>query len=50
MVPAITFADRIAQTHTAEVCHAQGIAFFAGDVFGFLGYFFSDLGAHDFIE
>lgn len=34
--------------HINEVCRAHGIKFFCGDVWGFYGYFFSDLGEHEY--
>ena len=33
-----------------EICHQQGIKFLCGAVFGFYGYFFSDLGTHEYSE
>ncbi|XP_015262605.1 PREDICTED: SUMO-activating enzyme subunit 1 [Gekko japonicus] len=33
-----------------QICHKNGIKFFAGDVFGYHGYTFADLGEHDFVE
>ena len=36
------------QTLLDSACRAHGIAFFAGDVFGMLGYIFSDLGRHEY--
>ena len=32
------------------VCRSGGVNFFAGDVFGFFGYMFVDLGSHEFVE
>lgn len=34
--------------HIDAVCRANGIKFFCGDVWGFYGYFFSDLGKHEY--
>lgn len=34
--------------HINAVCRAHGIKFFCGDVWGFYGYFFSDLGEHEY--
>ena len=31
-----------------DICREKGIKFFCGDVYGFFGYFFSDLGTHEF--
>ncbi|KAL8220051.1 UNVERIFIED_CONTAM: SUMO-activating enzyme subunit 1 [Gekko kuhli] len=33
-----------------QICHKNSIKFFAGDVFGYHGYMFADLGDHDFVE
>lgn len=34
--------------HVNAVCRVHGIKFFCGDVWGFYGYFFSDLGEHEY--
>ena len=34
--------------HINNVCRTHGIKFFCGDVWGFYGYFFSDLGEHEY--
>ena len=31
------------------MCRAKGIKFFCGDVWGYYGYFFMDLGEHDYV-
>ena len=31
-----------------SICRASGVKFFCGDVWGFYGYFFSDLGFHSY--
>ncbi|KAG8448728.1 hypothetical protein GDO86_015700 [Hymenochirus boettgeri] len=33
-----------------QICHKHCIKFFAGDVFGYHGYMFADLGEHEFVE
>uniref|UniRef100_A0A8D0B4R7 SUMO-activating enzyme subunit 1 n=1 Tax=Salvator merianae TaxID=96440 RepID=A0A8D0B4R7_SALMN len=33
-----------------QICHKNGIKFFTGDVFGYHGYMFADLGKHEFVE
>ncbi|XP_048348841.1 SUMO-activating enzyme subunit 1 isoform X2 [Sphaerodactylus townsendi] len=33
-----------------QICHKNRIKFFAGDVFGYHGYMFANLGEHDFVE
>lgn len=32
------------------MCHANGVKFFAADVFGFYGFMFADLGQHKYVE
>ena len=32
-----------------EICRANHIKFFCGDVWGYYGYFFTDLGEHDYV-
>ncbi|KAJ7373165.1 SUMO-activating enzyme subunit 1 [Desmophyllum pertusum] len=36
--------------HINDICHDNGVKFFAADVFGFYGYMFADLGEHKFVE
>ena len=33
-----------------RVCRDGGVKFYAGDVFGFYGYMFADLGKHEYAE
>ncbi|KAM4641558.1 SUMO-activating enzyme subunit 1 [Discoglossus pictus] len=33
-----------------QICHKHGIKFFTGDVFGYHGYMFANLGDHEFVE
>ena len=33
-----------------HVCRDGGVKFYAGDVFGFYGYMFADLGKHEYAE
>ncbi|XP_028921137.1 SUMO-activating enzyme subunit 1 isoform X1 [Ornithorhynchus anatinus] len=33
-----------------QICHKNSIKFFAGDVFGYHGYMFANLGEHEFVE
>ncbi|XP_061453419.1 SUMO-activating enzyme subunit 1 isoform X2 [Rhineura floridana] len=33
-----------------QICHKNGIKFFTGDVFGYHGYMFANLGEHEFVE
>ncbi|KFO96119.1 SUMO-activating enzyme subunit 1, partial [Calypte anna] len=33
-----------------QICHQNHVKFFTGDVFGYHGYMFADLGEHEFVE
>lgn len=33
-----------------DICRKKGKLFFAGDVYGFFGFMFSDLGKHQYAE
>jgi len=33
-----------------QICHKNSVKFFTGDVFGYHGYMFADLGEHEFVE
>ncbi|NXW64163.1 SAE1 enzyme, partial [Eurystomus gularis] len=33
-----------------HICHQNSVKFFTGDVFGYHGYMFADLGEHEFVE
>ncbi|KAJ7303865.1 hypothetical protein JRQ81_011373 [Phrynocephalus forsythii] len=33
-----------------QICHKNQVKFFAGDVFGYHGYMFANLGEHEFVE
>lgn len=46
----VTGCSRDAMMRIDQICHQNGIKFFAGDVFGYHGYTFADLGEHDFVE
>uniref|UniRef100_A0A8C2SRJ0 SUMO-activating enzyme subunit 1 n=1 Tax=Coturnix japonica TaxID=93934 RepID=A0A8C2SRJ0_COTJA len=46
----VTGCSRDAMMRIDHICHQNGIKFFAGDVFGYHGYTFADLGEHDFVE
>ena len=37
-------------TKIDKICADNNVKFFAGDVFGYYGYMFSDLGEHDYAE
>ena len=42
-------ARRGVQARVDAVCRAHRIAFFAGSVYGFVGYLFNDIGRHEYI-
>ncbi|KFP26221.1 SUMO-activating enzyme subunit 1, partial [Colius striatus] len=46
----LTCCSRDVMVKINEICHKNSIKFFAGDVFGYHGYTFADLGEHDFVE
>ena len=37
-------------TKIDQICADNNVKFFAGDVFGYYGYMFSDLGEHEYAE
>lgn len=45
-----TCCSRSLLTRIDNICAENNIKFFAGDVFGFYGYMFSDLGEHEYAE
>lgn len=46
----LTGCSRDVSVHVNQICHQKGVKFFAGDVFGYHGYMFADLGEHEFVE
>ncbi|XP_068034303.1 SUMO-activating enzyme subunit 1 [Anomalospiza imberbis] len=46
----LTCCSRESMVRINQICHKNGIKFFAGDVFGYHGYMFADLGEHEFVE
>ncbi|NXC34168.1 SAE1 enzyme, partial [Campylorhamphus procurvoides] len=46
----LTCCSRDSMLRINQICHKNGIKFFTGDVFGYHGYMFADLGQHDFVE
>nr|XP_054759524.1 SUMO-activating enzyme subunit 1-like [Lytechinus pictus] len=36
--------------HVNQICHEAGIKFFAGDIYGFYGFSFTDLNEHSYVE
>lgn len=49
-VVCLTGCNRDTQVKVNEICHRLGIKFLAGNVFGYYGYMFADLGVHSYIE
>lgn len=49
-VVCLTCCPRDIMVSIDHLCHTHNIKFFAGDVFGYVGYMFSDLGEHEFVE
>ncbi|XP_010002782.1 PREDICTED: SUMO-activating enzyme subunit 1, partial [Chaetura pelagica] len=46
----LTCCSRDLMVKIDQICHQNRIKFFAGDVFGFHGFMFADLGDHEFVE
>ncbi|XP_068854429.1 LOW QUALITY PROTEIN: SUMO-activating enzyme subunit 1-like [Aphelocoma coerulescens] len=46
----LTCCSRESMVRINQICHKNGIKFFTGDVFGYHGYMFADLGDHEFVE
>ncbi|XP_033928066.1 SUMO-activating enzyme subunit 1 [Melopsittacus undulatus] len=46
----LTCCSRDVMVRINHICHKNSIKFFAGDVFGYHGYMFADLGDHEFVE
>ncbi|XP_038237996.1 SUMO-activating enzyme subunit 1 isoform X2 [Dermochelys coriacea] len=46
----LTCCSRCILVKVDQICHKHGIRFFTGDVFGYYGYMFANLGAHEFVE
>uniref|UniRef100_A0A8C6Z9M4 SUMO1 activating enzyme subunit 1 n=2 Tax=Nothoprocta perdicaria TaxID=30464 RepID=A0A8C6Z9M4_NOTPE len=46
----LTCCSRDAMVRIDQLCRQSGVKFFAGDVFGYHGYAFADLGEHEFVE
>ncbi|XP_029475802.1 SUMO-activating enzyme subunit 1 isoform X2 [Rhinatrema bivittatum] len=46
----LTCCSRDVLVKVDHICHKHGIKFFAGDVFGYHGYTFANLGDHEFVE
>ncbi|XP_051900342.1 SUMO-activating enzyme subunit 1 [Pristis pectinata] len=46
----LTCCPRDVMVQIDQFCRTHNIKFFAGDVFGYHGYMFADLGEHEFVE
>ncbi|XP_010017888.1 PREDICTED: SUMO-activating enzyme subunit 1, partial [Nestor notabilis] len=46
----LTCCSRDVMVKINHICHKSSVKFFAGDVFGYHGYMFADLGEHEFVE
>uniref|UniRef100_A0A674HBW5 SUMO-activating enzyme subunit 1 n=1 Tax=Taeniopygia guttata TaxID=59729 RepID=A0A674HBW5_TAEGU len=46
----LTCCSRESMVRINQICHKNGVKFFTGDVFGYHGYMFADLGEHEFVE
>ncbi|KAM9327004.1 SUMO-activating enzyme subunit 1 [Gastrophryne carolinensis] len=46
----LTCCSRDLLVKVDQICHQNNIKFFSGDVFGYHGYMFADLGEHEFVE
>ncbi|KAF3814757.1 hypothetical protein GH733_017033 [Mirounga leonina] len=46
----LTCCSRDVIVKVDQICHKNSIKFFTGDVFGYHGYTFANLGEHEFVE
>ncbi|KAM7004039.1 SUMO-activating enzyme subunit 1 [Passerculus sandwichensis] len=46
----LTCCSKEAMVRINQICHKNGVKFFSGDVFGYHGFMFCDLGLHEFVE
>ncbi|PKK17079.1 SUMO1 activating enzyme subunit 1, partial [Columba livia] len=46
----LTCCSRDVMVKINQICHKNSVKFFTGDVFGYHGYMFADLGEHEFVE
>uniref|UniRef100_A0A8B9P974 SUMO1 activating enzyme subunit 1 n=1 Tax=Apteryx owenii TaxID=8824 RepID=A0A8B9P974_APTOW len=46
----LTCCSRDVMVKIDQICHKNSIKFFTGDVFGYHGYMFANLGEHEFVE
>jgi len=47
-VVCLTRCQHQTRIYVDNICREKGIKFFCGDVYGFFGYFFADLGVHEY--
>ncbi|NXX10920.1 SAE1 enzyme, partial [Podargus strigoides] len=46
----LTCCSRDVMVKINQICHQNNVKFFTGDVFGYHGFMFADLGDHEFVE
>ncbi|XP_058678861.1 SUMO-activating enzyme subunit 1 isoform X2 [Ammospiza caudacuta] len=46
----LTCCSKESMVRINQICHKNGVKFFSGDVFGYHGFMFCDLGLHEFVE
>ncbi|NXH73788.1 SAE1 enzyme, partial [Hydrobates tethys] len=46
----LTCCSRDVMVKIDQICHKNSVKFFTGDVFGYHGYMFADLGEHEFVD
>lgn len=46
----LTCCSRDVMVKVDQICHKNSIKFFTGDIFGYHGYMFANLGEHEFVE
>ncbi|KAH0631467.1 hypothetical protein JD844_005799, partial [Phrynosoma platyrhinos] len=49
-VVCLTCCSKEVLVKVEQICHKNNIKFFTGDVFGYHGYMFANLGKHEFVE
>ncbi|CAH1261335.1 SAE1 [Branchiostoma lanceolatum] len=49
-VVCLTCCSQQTLRRVGHVCHDNGVKFYAGNVHGYCGYMFADLGEHDYVE
>ncbi|NWX20505.1 SAE1 enzyme, partial [Aegotheles bennettii] len=46
----LTGCSRDTMVKIDQICHKNSVKFFTGDIFGYHGFMFADLGQHEFVE